>query len=113
MVALSSLQALLILAAEGAHHLPQAGEHAAALGPQKVVTSSILWLIPLFPLLGSAINAFAGHYIQRRWGKKYVSAIAIGAMAASFAPALIVCIQLIPLPPSTPSLSHFFRTIST
>src|SRR5260370_1184930 len=113
MVALSSLQALLILAAEGAHHLPQAGEHAAALGPQKVVTSSILWLIPLFALLGWAINAFDGHYIQRRWGKKCVSAIAIGAMAASFATALIVWIQMIALPPSDRYLVDFLWNMFT
>src|ERR1700682_3859621 len=107
MVALSPLQTLLILAAEEAHHLPQGREHAVALGPQRVVTSSLLWLIPFLPLLGSAINAFAGHYIQRRFGKKYNSAIAIGAMAASFATASIVWIQMIALPPSARYLVDF------
>src|SRR6266851_727612 len=107
MGALSSLQSLLILAAEEAHHLPQGAEHATALGPQKVVASSILWLIPALPLLGSAINAFAGHYIQRRFGKKYISAIAIGAMAASFATAFAVWIQMIGVPPSDRYLVDF------
>jgi NADH-quinone oxidoreductase subunit L len=113
MGALSSLQSLLILAAEEAHHLPHGAEHATAVGPQKVVTASLLWLIPLLPLLGSAINAFAGHYIQRRFGKKYNSAIAIGAMAASFATAFAVWIQMIGLPPSDRYLVDFVWNMFT
>src|SRR5262249_46148873 len=75
-------------------------KHAEELGPQKFVTVGYLWLIPFFPLLGFATNAFAGHWIQRRFGKKYVSYIAVGAMVLSFAVAMVALIQMLGLPPS-------------
>jgi NADH-quinone oxidoreductase subunit L len=42
-----------------------------------------LWLIPFFPLAGSAINAFAGLRLQRAYGKRANHAIAVGAMLLS------------------------------
>src|SRR6202521_1585465 len=42
-----------------------------------------LWLIPAFPLLGSAVNAFLGSRVQRQYGKRANHAIAIGAMVLS------------------------------
>src|SRR5581483_4943212 len=42
-----------------------------------------LWLIPAFPLLGSALNAFLGARLQKRYGKSAVHAIAVGAMVLS------------------------------
>src|SRR5881394_3195037 len=42
-----------------------------------------LWLIPAFPLLGSAINAFLGPRLQKAYGKRAVHTIAIGAMVLS------------------------------
>jgi len=54
-----------------------------ASGPVHAATVSWLFLIPLFPLLGAAINALAGAAIQKRWGKRANHAIAIGAMVLS------------------------------
>ncbi len=42
-----------------------------------------LWLIPAFPLLGSAINAFLGVRLQRTLGKRANHAIAVAAMVLS------------------------------
>ena len=42
-----------------------------------------LWLIPAFPLFGSAINAFFGARLQKAYGKRVNHAIAIGAMVLS------------------------------
>src|SRR5205085_1003336 len=42
-----------------------------------------LWLIPAFPLLGAALNAFLGARLQKRYGKRAVHAIAVGAMVLS------------------------------
>src|SRR6267378_2299057 len=42
-----------------------------------------LWLIPAFPLLGSALNAFLGPWLQRAYGKRANHAIAVGAMVLS------------------------------
>ena len=42
-----------------------------------------LFLIPLFPLIGAAINAFLGAHLQRRYGKRVNHGIAIGAMVLS------------------------------
>ena len=94
MSALLHLQGLFLLAAEGT----EAVSHE--LGPQKVVAVGYLWLIPFFPLLGFAINAAIGHIIQRRFGKKYVSYIAVGVMALSFLVGVVAFVQMIGLPPS-------------
>ena len=42
-----------------------------------------LFLIPLFPLIGAALNAFLGLRLQRRFGKRANHTIAIGAMLLS------------------------------
>ena len=42
-----------------------------------------LWLIPLFPLLGSALNAFLGLRLQREYGKRVNHLIAVTAMVLS------------------------------
>jgi NADH-quinone oxidoreductase subunit L len=42
-----------------------------------------LWLIPAFPLLGSALNAFLGASLQRAFGKRVNHFIAVGAMVLS------------------------------
>jgi NADH-quinone oxidoreductase subunit L len=42
-----------------------------------------LWLIPAFPLAGAALNAFLGARLQKRYGKRAVHAIAVGAMVLS------------------------------
>src|ERR1700736_1239766 len=42
-----------------------------------------LWLIPAFPLLGSALNVSLGPWLQRAYGKRANHAIAVGAMVLS------------------------------
>jgi NADH-quinone oxidoreductase subunit L len=70
-------------------------EHTVqALGPLAVTDVDYLWLIPLLPLLGAAINALVGWRLQRQLGKPVVHRIAIGAMAASFAVAAFAFAQM-------------------
>ena len=74
-------------------------EPTHALGPQAVHTVSYLWLIPLFPLVGAAINAIVGWKLQRVLGKKIVHRIAVTAMLASFAVAVYAFLELRALDP--------------
>ena len=53
-----------------------------------------LWIIPLLPLAGAAINGLLG----KRFPKAVVNAIALGATASAFAYALYVAIQFMGLP---------------
>ena len=75
----------------------QAVGHAAELGRLAVHNVSYLWLIPLFPLVGAAINALVGWKLQKLFGKKIVHRIAVTAMFASFAVALRAFWQLLHL----------------
>ena len=54
-----------------------------------------LWIIPLLPLAGAAINGLLG----KRFSKGLVNAIALGFTAAAFAMALWVAAQFAGLPP--------------
>src|ERR1035437_3673026 len=54
-----------------------------------------LWIIPLLPLAGAAINGLLG----KRFSRALVSAIALGSTAAAFAMALWVAAQFLGLPP--------------
>ena len=68
------------------HEIVQhAGE--AVVQTARAVEIGWLWLVPIFPLIGSAINAFLGLRIQRRYGKRANHLIAIAAMVFS----CIVC----------------------
>jgi NADH-quinone oxidoreductase subunit L len=62
-------------------------EHTAPAEASEAVAHAIqvswLWLIPVFPLIGSAINAFLGKRLQDSMGKRANHAIAIGAMLLS------------------------------
>jgi NADH-quinone oxidoreductase subunit L len=65
-------------------------EHSAAETSEAVahaIQVSWLWLIPAFPLAGSAINAFLGKRLQDKFGKRANHFIAITAMVLS----CIVC----------------------
>jgi NADH-quinone oxidoreductase subunit L len=74
-------------------------EHAThQLGPILVERVSYLWLIPLFPLVGAAVNALFGLRLQRAYGKKVVHTVAVGAMALSFLVALYAFAQMLGLP---------------
>ena len=64
------------------HELANHGAEATSAIVQAAEVSW-LWLIPFFPLVGAAINAFLGLRIQRRFGKRAVHAIAVGAMLLS------------------------------
>src|ERR1700687_5643547 len=111
---LFQLRELVLLAAQhGAEAASEGAAHAAELGPQKIVTVSYLWLIPFFPLLGSAINAFTGHWIQRRFGKKYTSYVAVGAMVLAFAVAGVAWFQMINLPVSDRYMVNFLWNMFT
>ena len=64
------------------HELVQhAGE--AVSQTARAVEIGWLWLVPIFPLIGSAINAFLGLRLQRRFGKRANHAVAIAAMVLS------------------------------
>ncbi|HUI84240.1 MAG TPA: NADH-quinone oxidoreductase subunit L [Candidatus Binatia bacterium] len=54
-----------------------------------------LWIIPVLPLAGAAINGLLG----RRFPKALVNAVALGSTGASFAMALWVATQFAGLPP--------------
>ncbi len=73
-----------LLAALAQHAEPAA--HATA-GAGESIAHAIqvpwLWLIPLFPLLGAALNTAFGPWLQKRYGKRANHAIAIGVMVAS------------------------------
>jgi NADH-quinone oxidoreductase subunit L len=75
-------------------------EHAThELGPLLIERVSYLWLIPLFPLVGAAINATLGLHLQRAAGKKAVHAIAVGAMVLSLLVAVYALAEMLGLPP--------------
>src|SRR5438552_11037265 len=67
-------------------------------GPQLFARVGYLFLIPLFPVIGAAINAVFGLRIQRTYGKKWNSYIAVGAMTLSFLVAVVAFIQLLAQP---------------
>ena len=66
---------------------------------EHTATVDFAWLIPAFPLVGSALNCFLGKRLQDRFGKRAVHAIAISAMVASTAVAWTVFAKLLALPP--------------
>jgi NADH-quinone oxidoreductase subunit L len=65
-----------------------------------------LWLIPLLPLAGSAINGLAG----KRLPKSVISLIACGASGISFILALISFFDLLKLAPSERHVSQVYFT---
>src|SRR3954451_13503602 len=98
MHALHALQSLILAAEEAAEHAASHAEHAEALTRQITHPAGFLWLIPFFPLLGSAINAVLGLRLQKRFGKAITSNIAIGAMALAFLTAAYAFFSLLQLP---------------
>jgi NADH-quinone oxidoreductase subunit L len=94
------VQAAGAAVAEHAGHAVAAAGHAAAeqLAALHVHPVSYLWLIPLFPIVGAAINATIGWKLQRAFGKKIVHRIAVGAMLLSFGTALYAFREMLSLP---------------
>ena len=90
-------------------------EHALGHHPEGIahaVEVGFLWLIPAFPLLGSAINAFLGARLQKAHGKQVVHRIAIGAMLLSCLVAEIVFwFKLLPLEPGQRFLEDHLWTM--
>ncbi|MBM4396517.1 MAG: NADH-quinone oxidoreductase subunit L [Deltaproteobacteria bacterium] len=61
----------------------------------RVVEATWLFMIPLFPLLGAAVNAVFGKKLQDRFGKGVVHAVALGAVFSSLAFALAAVWQIL------------------
>ncbi len=59
-----------------------------------------LWLIPALPLLGSAINAFAGARLQKRYGKRANHLVAVGVMVLSCVVAEVAFWKMVASEPS-------------
>ncbi len=59
-----------------------------------------LWLIPLAPLLGAAVNGLGGKALQDRRGPRAVQGVAIIAMALSALMAIFAVAKLVSLPPA-------------
>src|ERR1051326_2674471 len=63
-----------------------------------------LFIIPLLPLAGAAINGLLG----KRFPKALVNAIALGSTAAAFGYALWIAAQFLNLPPDQiPHIEHY------
>jgi len=68
-----------------------------------------LWIIPLLPLLGSAINGLFG----KNWPNKVVNAVAVGSTGLAFACALEAVREFSQLPPDQiPFVKQFFTWIA-
>src|SRR3954468_18260380 len=59
-----------------------------------------LWLIPAFPLLGTALNVAFGPRLQKRYGKRANHGIAIGAMLLSCVVAEVAFWKMVAAEPS-------------
>jgi len=90
-----------------------ANHGAAAAGAiAHAVPIGWLWLIPFFPLLGAALNAFLGLRLQRRFGKRANHTIAVAAMLLSCALAeLVFWTQLFNRPPEQRFLENHLWTM--
>jgi NADH-quinone oxidoreductase subunit L len=69
------------------------------LGPILTHPASYLWLIPLFPLVGSFINATLGWRFERAGKKRFVHFVGVGAMLCSFAVAVRAFVEMLSLEP--------------
>jgi NADH-quinone oxidoreductase subunit L len=80
---------------------------------QKVQEVGGLWLIPIFPAIGAAINGILGKKIQDRFGKKANHIIAVGMMALAAAAACWFFFgKLLPSPAGARTLhDHVFPMI--
>ena len=92
------------------------GHESTQLVPVVMTHATWLWLIPLFPLVGAAINAAIGWKLQGLFGeprsmkggrgKQLVHSIAVAAMMASFAVAVYSFVQLAGLPAAERTLQQ-------
>src|SRR5437660_134267 len=94
------LSALSLLAAETALKAAHAAAAHSAHAVAPVHASSVPWLflVPLFPLVGAAVNALFGLRLQRAFGKRAVHAVAVGAMLLSCLAAEVAFWKMFALP---------------
>ena len=81
--------------------------HAYTIVTQKITPIGLLWLIPLLPFVGAAVNGLVGKRLQDRFGKGAVHAIAIGAMCGAAALSIVFYVKLLALPPAERYLHDF------
>src|SRR5579864_73832 len=76
--------------------------------PAETMTPSLhLWLIPILPLIGAAINGFFG----RRFSRQTVAAVALAFCGGAFVMALYVAARISALDlPHTELLAHWIRS---
>ncbi len=87
-------------------------EHALQhLAPLAVTPVGYLWLIPLFPLLGAAINSTCGWWLQRRYGKQIIHTIAVASMVCSFAVGCVAFAKMLGLPGEERFLQNTLWTV--
>src|SRR5262249_8932469 len=81
--------------------------HEYTVVRQNIVPVSLLWLIPLLPLLGAAINGLVGKKLQDRFGKKAVHTVAIGSMVLASIVAVVNFVMMWRLPAESRHLHNF------
>ncbi len=70
-------------------------EHAIA----EVHKSGFIFLIPLFPLIGAAVNGILGYWIYKKFGEKGIHTIAVTAVILSFLVTFYGYLKLLGMPP--------------
>ncbi|MBI5482248.1 MAG: NADH-quinone oxidoreductase subunit L [Deltaproteobacteria bacterium] len=73
-----------------------AAEFVTGIGPTH--PGALLYLIPLLPLIGAAINGILGYFLQQRFGKKVISFLGVGVLLAAAVVAVVSFFQLLALP---------------
>ncbi|HUK66252.1 MAG TPA: NADH-quinone oxidoreductase subunit L [Anaeromyxobacteraceae bacterium] len=74
-------------------------EHAThSLGPILFEQARYLWLVPLLPLLGAALNLCFGRAFERAGRKALVHVVGVGAVALAFLVALFAFVEMLQLP---------------
>jgi NADH-quinone oxidoreductase subunit L len=104
---MTTLPLLAAILAQAVH----AGEAAAAVAERhgteiaQAAHVSWLWLVPFFPLLGSAINTAFGPRLQKLYGRRAVHFVAVGAMVLSCIVAEVAFWKMV----ATPEHERFFE----
>ena len=78
---------------------------------QPIVDCNFLFLIPLLPLLGAAINGMFGAHLQKHLGKKAISAIGVLLPWASCGFAIAAFIQLLQSPENSLLLNQLYTWV--
>ncbi|RME20300.1 MAG: NADH-quinone oxidoreductase subunit L, partial [Deltaproteobacteria bacterium] len=70
-----------------------------------------LWLIPLFPALGAALNGIPGHRLHRRFGERIVNAIGVSLPWMSFLATAVAFVNLQSLPAGSMLLDRLWTWV--